>query len=149
MEEKQTNLSSLSDEGIPIPIPIELWGKDHWSVLAYVEARCVNTTDGIGKPDPRNIQTNHHRHPFMGNLTDGSQYSIRLKGGKTLPGPDYDEWDVLDDLEHFGLIENVGSGINRAYRMQPLGNDLVGQLRTYKTQGGDYADFCPVVREVA
>lgn len=48
-------------------------------------------------PAAAKIQTNRNRHPHLAHYhekeLDGAQYGIRLKGGVTLPGPDYDEWD--------------------------------------------------------
>jgi hypothetical protein len=32
------------------PVPIELWGKDHWTTLAYIETRCVDY-DGVPNHD--------------------------------------------------------------------------------------------------
>lgn len=126
---------------IPLPVPPSHWGKDHYSTLAYVETRCVDSTDGIGIPKHVQIQTNHNRHPGMKNHVDGSEYGIRLKDGIELPGPDYDEWDCIQDFERYGLLENIGTGTNPAYRMLPLGNELCGKLRAHKTQGGNWGDF--------
>ena len=115
------------------------WGRDHWNVLCYIETCCV---DGTGRPDPRSVQTNHARHPHMGNPLDGSTHGIRLNG-EVLPGADYDEWDCLDDLEVFGLIENVGTGLNRRYRMTPTGQALAAQVRAHRANGGGVATFEP------
>ena len=84
-------------------IPIEQWGRDHWSTFTYIETVCVEIVIGI--PGRRKIQTNHNRHPRLihfhshASELDGARYGIRLKDGVTLPGPDYDEWDCLDDME--------------------------------------------------
>ena len=125
-----------------------MWGKDHWSTFAYLETKCVNDPKGLGKPNPLQIQTNHNRHPHMGNHHDGSGHSIRLKGGVELPGSDYDEWDCLDDAERLCLIENVGSGINRLYKFTEFGMKIAGQLRAHKMRGGNFADFQPNLAEV-
>ena len=124
-------------------IPIDQWGRDHWSAFAYIEAICVER--GYCVPDRRKIQTNHNRHPHLAYYhdkeLDGAQYGIRLKGGVTLPGPDYDEWDCLDDMEEAGLMVDVGTGINPAYRMTEKGCDVAAQLRKHKAMGGQYAGF--------
>lgn len=124
-------------------VPMGKWGKDHWSLLAYIEAVCVDSIKGIGKPNAHRVQTNHNRHPLMGNPFDGAEFGIRLKGGEELPGPDYDEWDCFDDLETVGLIQNLGSGLHRAYKFTNFGNIIVGQLRKHKTEGGNFAEFEP------
>lgn len=128
-------------------IPIEQWGRDHWSTFAYIETVCVERVIGI--PDRRKIQTNHNRHPHLIHHhshtpeLDGARYGIRLKDGVTLPGPDYDEWDCLDDMEEAGLIVDVGTGINPAYRMTEKGCEIAAQLRKHKAMGGQYAEFTP------
>ena len=125
----------------------ERWGKDHWSVFAYVET-CV--VDRNGRLDNRRIQATLNRHPAHaggradGSQVDGTKYSIRLRNGETMPGADYDEWDCLDDLEWFGLIENTGTGLNRLYRITPLGENLAQQVRANKGRGGSFAAFEPV-----
>ena len=61
--------------------------------------------------------------------------------GTELPGPDYDEWDCLEDAEAEGLIENVGTGINPIYRMTDRGNEVAGLLRSHKSNGGSFSNF--------
>ena len=121
------------------------WGKDHWSTFAYIEGRCV---DHRGIPQPMNIQTNQNRHPGMGNNLNGEDYSIRLANGEELPGDQYDEWDCLDDMEAYGLLENVGTGINRRYRLTDTGKRIAGQLRGHKADGKNFASFQPAWDEV-
>ena len=140
----------ILQEASGLRIPPALWGKDHYSTLTYIETRCVESINGVGSPKIRQIQTNFNRHPYfdnshpaIGQHIDGADYPIRLKDGIELAGPLYDEWDVLDDLERWGLIENVGTGFQRVYRFLDEGNRIVGQLRAHKTRGGNYADFVP------
>ena len=115
------------------------WGKDHWSTFAYIETRCV---DYRGRPNAQHIQTNHDRHPLMGNLYDGADYGIRL-ADCVLPGDEYDEWDCLDDLETYGLIDNVGTGLHRQYEMTATGKLIAGQLRAHKADQKNYVTFQP------
>lgn len=127
-------------------IPMTEWGKDHWSVFAYIENRCVDAIGGIGRPDLRHVQCNVNRHPglvsysLLGSPHDGADHGIRLKD-RELPGPDYDEWDCIDDMEHAGLLEHVGTGINPAYKMTPLGSEVIAALRKHKANGGNFASF--------
>ena len=122
-------------------IPMRQWGKDHWSVFAYIETLCVDSP--YGRPDPRRIQANTNRHPFMGSLGGGEEHGIRLAGGRELPGPDYDEWDCIDDLERHGLVENKGTGINPLYMMTGKGSKMAGELRAHKARGGMFYNFIP------
>ena len=132
----------ISTIGEPV-VPTFMWGMDHWAVFAYIETCCVESQTDRGYPDHRRIQTNQGRHPGMDNPVDGSQYGIRLRGGVEIVGPDYDEWDVIDDLAAVGLIEILGSGINPAYRMTEGGLEMAGQLRRHKAMGGQLANFTP------
>ena len=137
------------EEAPPKPTyTMERWGKDHWSTFSYIETMCVDYPDGIGKLDHRRIQTNLDRHPGMANLNyvsrddvDGASHSIRLAGGIEIPGPNYDDWDCIDDMIGEGLIKNVGTGTNPAYVMLPRGNVVAAQLRAWKAQGGRFATF--------
>ena len=56
MSEKQPTIAKYN---------MDLWGKDHWSVFAYIHDLCVNSLDNIGTPDLRRIQCNLGRHPGL------------------------------------------------------------------------------------
>lgn len=135
-------------------VPIELFGKDHWSLLGYIGARIENNptgADGIGEMDRRNLRCNEERHP-MHNHHDGwePKYGTRLKGyfnnGKTNEDwqiPEHDDWDCLDDLEAAGLI-TVYSEINGFVGINPgRGMDIYLQLHKHKVEGGHFATFEP------
>ena len=123
-------------------VPIERWGRDHWSVFAYAETCCVDGQGNIGRPDHRRIYCDSDRHPgrwnYWGNPRQG-KYPIRLAGDELLY--DYDEWDCIDDLESAGLLELLGTGINPLFRMTELGLEYAARLRQHKAHGGRYADF--------
>ena len=72
---------------------------------------------------------------------DGSEFGIRLYGGTELPGPDYDEWDCIFDLECYGLVKSLGTGIHPEYRMTEWGNKAAAELRKYRSQGGQLARY--------
>ncbi len=127
--------------------PMAEWGKDHWNTFAYIESICVDYPDGIGKPDHRSIQCNTNRHPglvtmhpFTGKPREGANYGIRLKD-KTLPGPDYDEWDCIDDMAAEGLVRNVGTGLYPQYTMTDKGCEMAAKLRKHKSNGGQFSNF--------
>jgi hypothetical protein len=118
-------------------VPIEDFGRDHWSTFAYIETRVV---DYRGVPDKRHLRCNHARHPlFAHEGGDAAKYPTRMKLNKQLF--EHDDWDCLDDLEDVGLIENVGSGVNRVYALTDLGRSAGSLLRAHKGQGGKYDDF--------
>ncbi len=70
------------------PIPMEKWGKDHWSTLLYLETLAVDNS-GFAKPINVKMRTNEIRHPHLvGNIgylslaLGGSKYPTRLKEGE-------------------------------------------------------------------
>jgi len=118
-------------------IPLADFGRDHWSAFGYIETRIV---DHGGVPQKNQLRCIHKRHPFFAHSGgDASRYPTRLKGGRTQA--DHDDWDCLDDLEEAGLLENVGTGVNRVYRLTDLGREVAGRLRGHKGQGGSFSNF--------
>jgi len=109
-------------------VPIDKWGKDHWSVFAYIETLCV---DGNRVIDHRRMRR------------DGVKYPTRLKGMEELPN--HNDWDCADDIEAAGLAENAGTGINRLYKLTEKGFEVAALLRKHKANGGWFSNFVPEV----
>ena len=101
------------------PVPMTLFGTDHWSTFAYVETRAV---DHKGLLDHDRMRCHAGRHPVMlhakrrvsGASADGSRYPTRIKASATPDAhgrygvtevPDHDDYDCLDDLIAAGLLE--------------------------------------------
>lgn len=125
-------------------IPMERWGKDHWSTLAYLETLAV---DGSGWAIPVNVRmrTNEIRHPHLvgntgtgSNALHGSKYPTRLKEGEV---KGHDDWDCVDDAIKEGLVKDVGTGLNRAYKFTKLGKEAMAKLRQHKMDGKNFGDF--------
>jgi hypothetical protein len=124
--------------------PIEKWGKDHFSLLAYVEDVCVHQQS----IDRERMRCNPLIHPLLlgyrtGNLPgiikDGKYaYPTRLKGGAVIEG--HDDWNVLDDLEEAGYLE-IYSLVNGLVRMTQKGLVVASALRAHKANGGQFAEF--------
>ena len=110
------------------PVPMALFGTDHWSTFAYVETRAV---DHKGLLDHDHMRCHAGRHPVMlhakrrvsGASADASRYPTRIKASATPDAhgrygvtevPDHDDYDCLDDLIAAGLLESrmpvVGPG---------------------------------------
>jgi hypothetical protein len=101
------------------PVPITLFGTDHWSTLAYVETRAVDHKELL---DHDHMRCHAGRHPVMlhakrrvsAGSADGSRYPTRIKASTTPDAngrygvtevPDHDDYDCLDDLIAEGLLE--------------------------------------------
>ena len=137
-------------------VPVERFGKDHWSLLAYVETRCVDSATNTGQLDPLRVRCNPKRHPLMA-VSRGFEprrwepsYGSRLRATRTGRVPQlktHDDWDCLDDLETAGLVE-VLSLVNGFVRMTPSGLKVAAALRAHKAEGGVFATFRWPVRHI-
>jgi len=80
-------------------VPIEKWGQDHWSTLAYLESVC---TDCDGLIDPLKMRCNPDVHPDLAHGGSGKS-STYLANGEKLDN--HDDWSCCEDFLHYGLIE--------------------------------------------
>jgi hypothetical protein len=124
------------------PIPVEQFGKDHWSTFAYLETR---TVDYQGVPDLAHMRNDPRIHPLTANQTNhlwpDQHYSTRLRDGSEQML--HDDWSCLEDLEKAGLLENIGTGTNPVVKLTPRGLKVAAQLRAFKSRGGKFADYVP------
>jgi len=123
-------------------VPIAKFGKDHWSTFAYIETRCV---DNQGTVELIRMRCNPKRHPGLAGASAMGEsrkwepsYGTRLKEGVAAG---HDDHDCADDLEAAGLLENIGTGINPAFRLTAEGWVAISLLRQHKAAGGMFATF--------
>ena len=109
------------------PVPMHLFGKDHWSTLGYLECRAV---------DNKGIIDNRHMRGMYGNDVG---YPTRLAGGVTLS--DHSDFDCMEDLEEAGLLQNKGSGLNPLIKMTAKGSLVSAAIRAHKADGGSFGTF--------
>ena len=136
-------------------IPMQDFGKDHYSLLAYVETLCVDSSKGgVGEIDKRRVRCNPRRHPLhnvnanMGVTGWKPDWGTRLSGFWTnadLTNPKrqigfHDDWDCLDDLDAAGLLE-VLSEANGYVKLTDKGLTVAGLLRAWKAKGGMFETF--------
>ena len=136
-------------------VPIQDFGRDHWSLLAYVETLCVDShKKGVGEIDKRRVRANEKRHPMHAvnaNMGAGGwqpDYGSRLAGywdtlGRRVPArqiPQHDDWDALNDMEKAGLVEVI-SEANGFVKLTEKGMKIAGELRSYKAKGGMFSGF--------
>lgn len=138
-------------------VPVEKFGRDHWSLLAYLETICVDALDQWGQIDRNKLRVNIKTHPLLvGHIQArailalekppyGYKYGTRLKG-HTEENPnvikEHDDWDCLENLDKAGFVEflTLTSG---GVRMTDTGIVIAAQLRAHKARGGNYAMFEP------
>jgi hypothetical protein len=125
-------------------VDIKQFGKDHWSVFAYIESCCV---DNGGIVNIRHMRCDFDRHPGLAHMIIREKYPTRLKGyfeHKNDPAyiiKNHDDWDCAYDLEKEGLVRMIGTGVNPVYKLTALGKTVAGRLRAYKASGGNFATF--------
>lgn len=135
-------------------VPISEWGKDHFSLVAYIETLCVDSSKkGVGEIDKRRMRANPKRHSFhaVNAVVCGPwnpDHGTRLAGywdtlGRRIPArmlPQHDDWDALDDLEKAGLVEII-SEANGFVRLTEKGMKIAAEVRAYKAKGGMFSGF--------
>jgi hypothetical protein len=120
------------------PIPMEEFGKDHWSTFAYVETLVVEGE----QPRRERMRCDADRHPQFAHGEFKDKFPTRTKKGEV---KNHDDWDCLDDCELVGLIENTGTNLHRVYKLTTLGWTVASQLRQHKADGGNFHSFVPKV----
>lgn len=137
-------------------VPIEQWGKDHWSTLAFIECLCVDNSGSLTDANRARLRCNDKTHPgYSLRLTDAGDwkpsYGSRLKGywkpdgtqDKSRQLSDHDDWDCIEDFEAAGLLENLNTGMNPVFKLTEKGLALAAQVRAHKAGGGHFATFEP------
>lgn len=128
-------------------VPAELFGKDHWSMFAYVESRLVDYGRFVIQCDPRTRTARHnwrilnYRNQSMAILMD-AKYGSRLKDGTYIP--EHDDWDCLQDLVKAGLLYTRGDpDVSKSVKLTQAGTVVAASLRKFKTDGGTFHTFSP------
>lgn len=118
-------------------IPIEKFGKDHWSLLMYIETRIVDQSGLLKASDPH---MNTYRYgPSVTN------YPSRLTNNEIAP-EGHDDWSCLEDLQAAHMVtydeetEKVG--------LTDLGWANAAGLRRWKAEGKGIANFKAVKSDV-
>lgn len=119
-------------------IPIDEFGRDHYSLLLYVESVCV---DNAGIPAAISMRCNAKRHPGLGSCGAWkSEWSTRLRGDKRQPR--HDDWDCFLDMAACGWVRNIGTGVNPRFWLTEVGWCMAHLVRRWKAAGNQVKDFC-------
>lgn len=124
-----------------------LFAKDHWSLLVYIETRCV---DYKGTLDHDHLRINSSRHPACKKESLWlwcSEYSTKIKGKRVIDG--HDDIDCLDDFEACGYLE-IETGLYNNVTLTDLGITIAHAIRRHKINGKMFSTFelplplCPI-----
>lgn len=120
-------------------VPIELFGRDHWSTLAYIETRVV---DGVFRISPdvhmRTCRKNWRLAHNRGMISD--DYPTRLNNGQEIEK--HDDWSCLQDLVYVGLLSTYGKpNLNKMVKITERGYKVVAAIRRHKAKGETFRNF--------
>lgn len=135
-------------------VPIDKWGKDHWSTLAYIETVMVESAGFQVGFDGRMRQKRRHfrimqeecprpKRPRRCNqgIPMSPEQGSRLNDGTSIEG--HDDWDCVQDMAVEGLftvdVDDIQPGV--ILKFSEKGWDLIHKLREHKGQGKNFASF--------
>ena len=135
-------------------IPMDRWGKDHWTTLLYLETVCV---DRHGKIEPEKMRTSRRNWRLAGmvhgqaNIMPKDKYPTRLKPVQAerakydrvdLIGG-HDDWECMHDMADLGLLtfkvedeRNSNYPLQVTVQMTPLGREKVAETRERREATG-------------
>jgi hypothetical protein len=120
-------------------VPVNQFGKDHWSTFAYIETRLVDYKGVLNRDHMRCKSNRIAFHNAANAMVGAANYPTKLKGGVLLD--DHDDWDCVDDLESAGFLRWEGTGVNPVFKLTELGQKVAQQLRAHKAEGKNFASF--------
>lgn len=118
-------------------IPIEQWGRDHWSTFAYIET-CIVTRNGEPRFPQMRCDPGVHLH-YAHSGTGEAKYPTRLRDGSNLWG--HDDWICLDDAVAAGLLMAVGTSTHPRYAFTDEGQKVAVALRAHRNRGRAVSTF--------
>ena len=141
-----TNTSPTVPDKSKSSVPIEKFGKDHWSTLLFLETCAV---DNKGNINGDRMRCDIDIHPGLGNRCSNApgmrrvKYPTRLKDGYELPN--HDDWSCFEDLCAYGLVVWEGTGVNPMVSFTDEGRKVAALLRAHKAAGGTFKEMKPSI----
>jgi hypothetical protein len=132
-------------------VPITLFGRDHWSTLAYAETVMVECGGFQIGFDGRMRQCRHNFRVMREECNNPKRprrcgigipmepkYSTILADGSVVDG--HDDWHCIQDMVENGLLSGECQP-GETLHLTELGKSFVAQLRDHKRKGGTYKNF--------
>ncbi len=148
-------------------VPVDNFGKDHWTTLAYAETVMVDCGGFQVGCDARMRQGRRHYRVMREMCMNPKRisgrssaatvmdlkYSTVLKDGTMVQG--HDDWHCVQDMANAGWLHVDGYASADAVEpgailhLTALGRTVADQLRAHKAAGGTFASFTPQVLQAA
>lgn len=136
-------------------VPLARWGRDHWSLLLYIDAVLTDCAGFQVGFDPRMRQNRRHfrvmsmecpkprrtNNPGNGIPMD-PKYGSRLGDGSFIEG--HDDWMCVQDMAEEGFFEgnpNPQPGV--VLKLSSRGRLMADNLRRHKANGGTFSNYIP------
>lgn len=124
-------------------VPMDLWGKDHWSTLGYIETKLVEGPCKVSFDARMRQNRRHYRVLMEARHHDGvpmsPQYGSRLNDGTYLPW--HDDWCCVQDMIAAGLFKDGKWGKGFSLKLTDEGHIATAALRKHKIEGGGFSTF--------
>lgn len=129
-------------------VPMELWGKDHWSTLAYIETRLVDNGGFKVEFDPRMWQKRRNFRVLIESALSNvvrsgvpmdPNHGSCLVDGAVLKS--HDDWDCVMDMAEAGLLTVEEFKPGEPVTLTNEGQRVVMALRQHKVNGGSFGTF--------
>lgn len=136
-------------------VPMNKWGKDHWSTLAYVETVMVDCNgfqvgrDAHMKSNRRHFRIMAEDCPNPKRTKNSSslaicmlpQYATILNDQQQVPN--HDDWCCVQDMAAEGLFTVDVSGVEPGVvlHLSDYGHTVVSALRKHRADGGKFSNF--------
>ncbi len=123
-------------------IPINQFGKDHWSMFALIAHWCAEAgLEGFDVwPKRRQLRIDPRRHLALAGW-QGRNFPTTLREGVEISP--HDDWDCVEDMEDAGLVDIKGTGLNPVVHITDKGLRLAAEVTAFKTRGGCFGEFVP------
>jgi hypothetical protein len=137
-------------------VPIELWGRDHWALLGYIEtimeayhhfdigcdAHMRQNAEHLQLMRQKNfspLRPNMHKNLSSRARVMNSEFGSRLINGEFVL--DHDDWDCIHDMIAYDFFTAKRIKPKDKLVFSDLGLKISSLLRQHKIQGGTFSQF--------
>lgn len=122
-------------------IPMNKWGRDHWSTLAFVATVMADRGQFVmtGDARMRSNRKNFQAMPSTNGIVMRKEHGSRLSDGSSVE--DHDDWCCIQDFAAEGLLTVEEIDVGERFRFSNKGQALVTSLLTHKMKGGTFSNY--------